>query len=138
MIASDHSPYADELKLRELDEAPFGMIGIETILPISIHSLVEPGHLTWSQLIEKLATNPFRVLGINRGTLKEGRPADVTIIDPNEEWKIDVRKFRSRARNCPFNGWQMKGRVVAVIVAGSVRLSQSRDSTRNILRAEVV
>ena len=135
VIASDHSPHADELKLRELDEAPFGMIGIETILPISIHSLIEPGHLTWSQLIEKLATNPARVLGINRGTLKEGRPADVTIIDPNEEWKIDVRKFRSRARNCPFNGWSMKGRVVSVLVAGQIRFTRVA-ATRAEISAE--
>jgi dihydroorotase len=123
-IASDHSPFAPELKLRELDEAPFGVIGIETMLPVSIHALIEPGHLTWSKLIEKLATNPARVLGINRGTLKEGRPADVAVINPAEEWTIDVQRFRSRSRNCPFNGWKMKGRVVAVLVGGHLRYSR--------------
>jgi dihydroorotase len=124
VIASDHSPFANELKLRELDEAPFGIIGIETLLPLSIRYLVDPGHLTWSQLIEKLATNPARVLGINRGTLKEGRPADVTIIDPNEEWTIDVERFRSRSRNSPFHGQSIRGRVVAVLVAGVTKFSR--------------
>jgi dihydroorotase len=128
VIASDHSPFAAELKLRELDEAPFGMIGIETILPLSIRYLVEPGHLTWPQLIEKLATNPAKVLGINRGTLREGRPADVTIIDPREEWTIDVARFRSRSRNSPFHGQKIRGRAVAVIVAGNPKFT--RMSTR--------
>jgi dihydroorotase len=124
VIASDHSPFANELKLRELDEAPFGIIGIETLLPLSIRHLVDPGHLTWSQLIEKLATNPARVLGINRGTLREGRPADVTIIDPNEQWTIDVERFRSRSRNSPFHGQSIRGRVVAVLVAGATKYSR--------------
>lgn len=124
VIASDHSPYAAELKDRDLEEAPFGMIGLETLLPISLHSLVEPGHLSWSELVAKLAWNPARVLGINRGTLKEGRPADVTIFDPADEWTIDVRKFRSRARNCPFHGWKIKGRVAATIVGGQIRFTR--------------
>jgi dihydroorotase len=124
VIASDHSPFANELKLRELDEAPFGIIGIETLLPLSIRHLVDPGHLSWSQLIEKLATNPARVLGINRGTLREGRPADVTIIDPSEEWTIDVERFRSRSRNSPFHGQSIRGRVVAVLVAGLTKYSR--------------
>ncbi|MBY0585860.1 dihydroorotase [bacterium] len=121
VIASDHSPFATELKLRELDEAPFGIIGIETMLPLCIKHLVHPGHLTWPQLIEKLAFNPARVLGINRGTLREGRPADVTIIDPNEEWTIDCQRFRSRSRNSPFHGWTVRGRVAMVLVAGHTK-----------------
>jgi dihydroorotase len=124
VIASDHSPFAAELKLRELDEAPFGIVGIETMLPLCIKYLIDPGHLTWPELIEKLATNPARVLGINRGTLREGRPADVTIIDPNEEWTIDVMRFRSRSHNTPFQGWSVRGRVAMVLVAGQTKFTR--------------
>src|SRR5437870_540961 len=82
VIASDHAPHAPEKKMRELNEAPNGIIGVETLLPICIHSLVKPGHLTWPQLLEKLTIKPARVLGIDRGTLHAGAVADVTIIDP--------------------------------------------------------
>lgn len=125
VIASDHSPHARELKLRELDAAPFGVIGMETLLAVSIHALVEPGHLTWLQLIEKLSTNPARILGIDRGTLIPGRPADVVLIDPDEQWTIDAAQFRSLARNCPFDGWKVRGRVRSVLVGGKVRFSRS-------------
>jgi dihydroorotase len=126
VIASGHSPRAPEKKLRELDTAPFGMIGIESLLPIAIHALVEPGHLTWPALIRKLATNPARILGIDRGTLQPGKIADVTLIDPHESWTIDPSKFRSKSRNCPFAGWKVRGRAKLVIVRGSVKFR--RDS----------
>ena len=73
VIASDHAPHAPEKKMRELDQAPYGVIGLETLLPICIVTLIEPGHLTWPQLIEKLTINPAKVLGIDRGTLQAGR-----------------------------------------------------------------
>lgn len=125
VIASDHSPFANELKLRELDAAPFGVIGMETLLPISIRALVEPGHLTWGQLIAKLATNPARILGISRGSLQPGLPADVALIDPTEEWRIEPDHFASRARNCPFQGWDVRGRVRSVLVDGEVRFHRN-------------
>jgi dihydroorotase len=84
-------------------------------------SLIEPGHLTWPQLIEKLTINPARILGIDRGTLKPGADADVTIIDPTAEWTIDPAKFKSKSRNCPFAGWKVRGRAEVVIVDGEVR-----------------
>ncbi len=121
VIASDHAPNAPEKKMRELDQAPGGVIGLETLLPICIRSLIEPGHLTWPQLIEKLTINPARVLGINRGTLKTGAKADITIIDPTTEWTIDPKQFRSKSRNSPFAGWKVKGRATVVIVGGSVK-----------------
>jgi dihydroorotase len=121
VIASDHAPHAPEKKMRELNEAPNGIIGMETLLPICILSLVEPGHLTWPQLIEKLTINPARVLGIDRGTLRPGAMADVTIIDPMVEWTIDPIKFRSKSRNCPFGGWKVRGRAQTVIVGGRER-----------------
>src|ERR1700747_1250465 len=94
VIATDHAPHAPEKKMRELDQAPNGIIGLATLLPVCGVALIEPGHLTWPQLIEKLTVNPARVLGIDRGTLRFGADADVTIIDPTVEWTIDANKFR--------------------------------------------
>jgi dihydroorotase len=121
VIATDHAPHAPEKKMRELDQTPNGIIGLETLLPVCVVALVEPGHLTWPQLIQKLTANPARVLGIDRGTLKPGADADVTIIDPMAAWAIDPNRFRSKSRNCPFAGWQVRGRAHAVIVGGQVR-----------------
>jgi dihydroorotase len=121
VIATDHAPHAPEKKMRELDQAPNGIIGLETLIPVCVGSLVEPGHLTWPQLIEKLTVNPAHVLGIDRGTLQPGADADVTIIDPAAEWTIDVSKFRSKSRNCPFAGWKVRGRADTVIVGGEVK-----------------
>jgi len=121
VIATDHAPHAPEKKMRELDQAPNGIIGLETLVPICVMSLIEPGHLTWPQLIEKLTTNPARVLGIDRGTLKPGAKADVTIIDPKAEWTIDPNLFRSKSRNCPFAGWKVRGRAHAVLLNGEVK-----------------
>src|SRR5262249_14467618 len=122
VIATDHAPHAPEKKMRELDQAPNGIIGLETLIPVCVRTLIEPGHLTWPQLIEKLTVKPARVLGIDRGTLRPGADADVTIIDPNVEWTIDPARFRSKSRNSPFAGWKVCGRAWAVIVGGVVRL----------------
>lgn len=124
VIASGHSPCSAEDKMHELDVAPFGMIGLETVLPVSITGLIEPGHLTWLQLISKLSTNPARILSIDRGTLQVGRPADITLIDPNASWTIDPSTFRSRSRNCPFAGMQVRGRAEIVLVDGEIRHSR--------------
>jgi dihydroorotase len=121
IIASDHSPLATEKKVRELDQAPFGIIGVETLLPLCVKTLIEPGRLTWPQLIAKLTVNPARLLGIDCGTLKAGADADVTVIDPAAEWTIDPARFLSKSRNCPFGGWQVRGRAWAVIVSGEVK-----------------
>jgi dihydroorotase len=123
VIASNHSPQAPEKKLRELDLAPFGIIGLETLLPICVTALVEPGHLTWPQLIQKLATNPGKILNIDRGTLRPEAGADITIIDPRAEWTIDVTRFRSKSRNSPFGGLTVRGRADAVILGGEVKYS---------------
>ncbi len=121
VIATDHAPHAPEKKMRELDQAPNGIIGLETLIPVCIRALIEPGHLTWPQLIEKLTFNPARILGIDRGTLKQGVDADVTIIDPTVEWVIDPKQFRSKSRNCPYAGWKVRGRANAVLVGGEIR-----------------
>jgi dihydroorotase len=121
IISSDHQPYAIEKKDRELDLVPFGIVGLETLLPICIQTLVEPGHLTWPQLISKLTTGPAALLGIQKGTLQSGADADVTIIDPDTEWQIDPKKFKSLSRNTPFGGRLVKGRARTVFVSGEIR-----------------
>src|SRR5258708_2400059 len=124
VLATDHAPHAPEKKMRELDQAPNGIIGLETFLPICIKALSEPGLLTWPQMLEKMTINPARVLGIDRGTLRPGVAADVTVIDPNVEWTIDPSQFRSRSRNCPFAGWKVRGRARAVLVAGVIKVER--------------
>jgi len=112
--------------MRELDQAPNGIIGLETLLPICIRALIEPKHLTWPQLIEKLTINPARVLTTTRGTLNPGADADVTIIDPDVEWTIDANKFRSKSRNSPFAAGKFAGGAHAVVVSGVVRRTDSK------------
>ena len=90
-------------------------------MPICIQSLIEPGHLTWPQLLSKLTTGPAKLLGIEKGTLADGADADITIIDPDVEWTIDPAQFKSRSRNTPFAGRQVKGRADAVLVNGEIR-----------------
>jgi dihydroorotase len=121
LIATDHAPHAPEKKLRELDQAPFGIVGLETLLPITVHGLIEPGHLTWPDVIRKLTINPAELLGIPKGTLRPGADADVTIIDPEARWTIDPARFHSKSRNTPFGGWDVRGRAHTAIVSGEVR-----------------
>ena len=125
VLATDHAPHAPEKKMRELDLTPNGIIGLETFLPICVLGLIEPGHLTWPQMIAKMTMNPARVLGIDRGTLKPGSDADVTIIDPKTEWTIDPSKFKSKSRNSPYGGWKVRGRAHMVIVGGQVRFERN-------------
>jgi len=122
VIATDHAPHAPEKKARGLEQAPNGIIGLETLLPLCVVALIEPGHLTWAQLIEKLTINSARVLGIDRGTLQPGATADVTVIDPAAEWTIEPSRFSSKSRNCPFAGWKVRGRAHAVLVGGKIKV----------------
>ena len=119
-ICADHQPFAPEKKMRELNLVPFGVSGLETLLPVSITSLIEPGHLDWPQLIAKLTSGPAGILGIPKGTLAAGADADVTIIDPHVRWKIAAAQVRSRGRNTPFEGWEVQGRARTVLVGGEV------------------
>lgn len=124
-IATDHAPHAPEKKLREIDHAPFGIVGLETLLPITIKSLIEPGHLSWPEAIAKLTWNPARLLGLtDKGTLRPGADADVTVIDPDARWTIEPRRFRSKSRNTPFGGWEVRGRAHTVLVGGEVRFTR--------------
>lgn len=124
VLVSDHSPLAIEKKTRELDQAPFGIVGLETLLPLCVTALIFPGHLTWLQLLEKLTINPARILGIDEhvGSLKPKMDADVTLIDPDVEWTIDVQQFKSKSRNSPFGGMKVRGKAKAVVLNGEVRV----------------
>ncbi|MDA0832803.1 MAG: dihydroorotase [Planctomycetota bacterium] len=130
VICSDHQPIAEEKKNCEIDLAPFGIIGLETLLPLCVKTLIEPGHLTWLELLSKLTVNPSRILGLEKGTLKPGADADITLIDPSANWTFDPKRFRSASRNTPFGGWEVTGRAKMVLVAGDIRF-HSNDESQN-------
>jgi dihydroorotase len=124
-LATDHAPHAAEAKRRRLADAPAGMIGLESALPVYVKTLIEPGILAWPALVAKLTVNPARVLGMDMGRLAPGATADIAVIDPAVTWRIDPEQFASRARNCPFAGWEVRGRAVAMIVAGRIVLGEA-------------
>ncbi len=126
VIASGHAPRAGEKKMQELDQAPFGMVSLETALALAIHCLVRPEHLTWLELIDKMSTQPARVLGLDQqGTLRIGVPADITIIDPHHEWVVQPAQFRSQSRNTPLAGMTLTGRAQHVLIDGQVKWQSS-------------
>jgi dihydroorotase len=121
-LATDHAPHRAEEKELEFPSAPFGIIGLECALALYIKALVTPGHITWPKLIDLMSTAPARILRrADLGTLAEDTPADLTLIDPALPWSIDPAAFHSRSRNCPFAGWEVRGRATTTIVAGEVK-----------------
>ena len=88
-----------------------------------VKTLIEPGILDWSGMIELMTYKPARIIGVDKGTLGTGKQADVTIIDPDTQYNVDVAKFRSKSRNCPYHGWKLKGKIVKTIVGGEIRFS---------------
>ncbi len=118
-IATDHAPQTAIEKDVEFDYAANGIVGLETALPLTLR-LVQGGHLTLMQALEKLTYQPARILGIDKGRLKVGADADLTLIDLDREQVIDVRGFKSKSRNSPFQGWRLKGFGVMTIVAGRI------------------
>jgi dihydroorotase len=123
VIASGHAPRASEKKMQELDQAPFGAIGLETTLGLVVTRLIEPGHLDWPAALAKLTINPARVIGLPYGTLAIGAEADITIIDPHAEWTVSAGEFRSQSSNTPFLGWKLRGRATHTIVGGEVKFA---------------
>jgi len=119
LIATDHAPHAADEKEQALDCAPFGIIGLETALPLSL-DLVNRGVLTLPQVIQKLTSEPARVLGKKTGALAIGDLADVTVIDLDAEWTVDEQSIKSMSKNSPFIGRQMKGRATTLIIEGKV------------------
>lgn len=116
-IATDHAPHAEYEKQWGLDQAPFGVVGLETALGLTL-GLVQQGRLTLQRAMTCLTSAPAAVLGLPRGTLEPGAAADVTLIDPDAFWTVDPERFRSKSRNTPFAGRVLKGQVVRTMVAG--------------------
>jgi dihydroorotase len=119
VICSDHAPHCAFEKEVEFDKAPFGILGLETELALSL-ALVHKKLLTLPQLVEKFTTGPARLLRLNKGALSVGADADITVIDPAREWVYDVNQTSSKSRNTPFHGWSLKGKAVTTIVGGRV------------------
>jgi dihydroorotase len=119
-LATDHAPHTPEEKALELEAAPFGIVGLETALALGLDRLVRPGVVSLSRLIELMSAGPARVLGLPGGSLREGSPADVTVIDLERELDVAAARFASKGRNTPFEGWKLRGAAAATIVAGRV------------------
>lgn len=125
VIATDHAPHHKDEKDVEFAKAPFGIVGLETALPIAITELVDEGWLTPMELVEKFTINPAKILGIDKGDISVGKTADVTIIDPSAEYRIDVDSFVSKGKNSPFHNKLVKGRVEYTIVKGEIMYNNS-------------
>jgi dihydroorotase len=119
-IATDHAPHPGSEKMQEFEKCPFGIIGLETALGVALEELVHPGKIGLGRLVELFTSGPARILGIDRGTLRAGSAADVTIFSASREWTYDVNRSFSKSRNSPFDGKTFKGGPVATIVAGEV------------------
>lgn len=121
VISTDHAPHAEEEKQQSFQKAPFGIVGLETSVALTITELVDKGILTPMQMAEKMSYNPARILHMEqKGSLKPGKDADVTIIDPKKEWVIDPKAFASKGKNTPFGGKKVKGAVRYTICGGHV------------------
>ena len=123
-IASDHAPHPEEDKDCEFDMAPAGMIGLETTVGLVKTYLIDKGYLDWADAIRKMTADPARIFGLPGGTLAEGSPADITIIDPEKKWTVKADNFRSRSQNSPFIGYKLSGQVVRTILGGRVVFEQ--------------
>lgn len=119
-IATDHAPHPGDEKMQEFERCPFGIIGLETALGLALEQLYHPGHVDLAHIVKLFTLNPARILSLDRGTLRVGAAADVTIFHPDHEWTYDVAKSPSKSRNSPFDGRKFKGGPVASIVAGNV------------------
>ena len=120
-LATDHAPHLQSEKELEFLAAPFGIASLECALGLYVKALIEPGILDWPALISLMTNRPAGVIGIDKGTLSKGKQADITIINPDTEYEIDVNTFVSKSRNCPYHGWKVKAKVEKTIVQGEIR-----------------
>jgi dihydroorotase len=117
-IATDHAPHHADEKMLEFDHAPFGVIGLETALGVTLGVLYHSGKVELKRVLEMLTIGAAKVFSLQRGTLQKGAIADITIFDPDREWTVDPVKFKSKSRNTPFKDWPLRGKVVATFVEG--------------------
>ena len=136
VIATDHAPHHPTEKARPFDEAPFGVVGLETAVPVTITELVRTGVLTPLQMVEKMSYNPAKILGIDRGVLAPGKVADITVVNPTEEYDIDSSRFASKGKNTPFEGKHVFGKVLYTLVNGRVVYSD-HNGTEILIEREV-
>jgi dihydroorotase len=118
VIATDHAPHHYDEKNVEFDRAPFGIVGLETAVSLSLDRLVHAGLIRLPRLVELMSTNPARILRVPGGSLAEGAPADITIIAPDLRVRVQSAAMRSRSKNTPFDGWELCGAVAATVVGG--------------------
>ncbi len=119
-IATDHAPHHYDEKEQAFEDAPFGLVGLETALGLGITELVDTGILSLAELIDRMSTAPARAFNLPAGTLAKGAPGDVTVFDPGEEWTVDATRFVSKSRNTPFSGRSLRGRNRLTVVGGRV------------------
>jgi dihydroorotase len=124
-IATDHAPHSSIEKDVEFEQAAFGMIGLETAVPLSL-ALVRQGVLSPSRLVALLSARPAAIFGLPGGDLAPGRPADVTVIDPEARWTVSPERLRSRSKNTPFSGWELTGRTALTVVGGKLAFADKR------------
>jgi dihydroorotase len=120
-LATDHAPHLQSEKELEFLSAPCGMVGIECALPLYRKALIDTGACDWSQMLAMLTWRPAEIINAQKGSLAVDDRADIVIIDPDAQWSIDANKFYSKSRNCPYQGWDVKGKVLYTLVAGEVR-----------------
>jgi dihydroorotase len=120
VIATDHAPHHADEKMVEFDRAPFGIVGLETAVPLVFDRLVHKGRIPLKRMIELLSVNPARLLNVAGGTLAEGAPADITLLAPDLAVAIDAAKLVSKSKNTPFDRWKLRGGIAATIVGGKV------------------
>jgi dihydroorotase len=120
VIATDHAPHAPHEKEREFDQAPFGILGLETCFACVYTHLVKPGVLSLSDAIAKMTSAPAQLFGLPGGTLQTGAPADVSVFDLETVWIVDPAQSRSKSRNTPFSGWQLQGRASFTVLSGRI------------------
>ncbi len=125
-IATDHAPHPGSEKMQEFEKCPFGIIGLETALAVTLEKLVHSGRIPLMRWVELFTTGPARILGLNRGRLEPGLPGDVTVFDPELTWTYDVNRSFSKSRNSPFHGRSFRGAPVATVVGGRLVWQRER------------
>ena len=128
LIATDHAPHHLDEKMVEFDRAPFGIVGLETAVPIVFDRLVHAGRITVKRMVELLSVNPARVINVPGGTLAVGAPADITVLAPDMNVIVRAQQLRSKSKNTPFDGWELRGGVAATIVGGHLVYRHDRES----------
>ena len=126
VISTDHAPHTEEEKAKDLQQAPFGIVGMETAAALTYTELVLPGILTPMGMAEKMSYNPARILGIEKGDISVGHVADVTIFDPRPTYQVHGDDFMGKSKNMPFEGRRVTGRVVATILDGKIVYQDGR------------